>query len=265
MLKSLFTDLTSPEGSKLCFTKFSELPPEIRLKIWKMSLPGSRILRMRCLSGVGLKVSRGKSIFRRRLLFPSNSLDGLVMLHVCREARAVVRRHFDLLPNRNESVQPKKGLNLEYPLYYDCSADTLYFDALKDLGFFTFRNFNGNAKIGSIRRIAVAVSVGDEAGTQSRRVIEEKATKLYQLATVFPRLEQCVVVDLQKTAPSPLLDFMQILETLIDKERSMEQISNAMHARSYDPGVGAQPRSSTFTRMTEPQFWRVGEAVRSFG
>jgi hypothetical protein len=171
---------------------------------------------------------------------------------------------FDLLPNRDESVQPNKGLNIEHPLYFDCTADMLYFEALKDLGFFTYRNFNSHVKVEGVQRIAVTLDMHDEIRFQNRRGIEGKATQLFQFAKVFSHLKECVIVELRRTAPDPLFDFMQILETFVEKEKMESQIRRAMYGKRFGPGSAAPVNIPCFTRMTEVQFRRVEEVVRKY-
>lgn len=74
-------------GEKNVFN-FTKLPPELRVKIWKLCLPGPRIIHLAA-SSHPQHPRWGHFPFMSTACFPSRSLDRITILSVCRESRSI--------------------------------------------------------------------------------------------------------------------------------------------------------------------------------
>ena len=107
----------------MAFTNFSGLPTEIRLQIWRLAVPGGRLLKLSCmiLPGPPAQLYLLGDIFtKRQLPLPT-------ILHVCHESRAVaceiLQHGFQISPPRLlESPTRAEG-----HVWWNLSADTVCF------------------------------------------------------------------------------------------------------------------------------------------
>lgn len=72
------------------FTKFSQLPPEIRCQIWRESFPGARVVELRDGSG-----QSGRLAAQKYIVPWTSPSDPPTVLHVCRESRAEALRFYE--------------------------------------------------------------------------------------------------------------------------------------------------------------------------
>jgi len=107
-----------PEGD---FILFPELPPELRNKIWKLSMPGPRIVRIKHdprdmyaveLNEIDLAAGRNPWWRAKAIAGPVPAL-----LHVNREARSFVRQHYKLFFHNQTQGRP---------IYFNAALDTLF-------------------------------------------------------------------------------------------------------------------------------------------
>jgi hypothetical protein len=106
---------------------FPRLPPEIRVKIWALSMPGPRIVEIRCGSDtISDKCPVGPGLITLASLFGTDGRAGgcrssappPVTLFVCRESRAETLRRYK--PMFGVAGRPGR-------VYFDPAVDVLYF------------------------------------------------------------------------------------------------------------------------------------------
>ena len=175
---------TTPSLDYGAFPSFPKLAAELRLKIWKYSLPGPRVLKMVTYQdGTTRSHVNVPHLHLKVTLFrATNCLDGLQLLHVCRESRDVVAEVLDSLP----SPPGLRLLQPQYPLYFDPAVDILHFDSLGDL--LTFGRVYKGVKI-AVRRIAVAVTVTDRSPSPLR------VMELVWVGNGFDELKEYILVE----------------------------------------------------------------------
>ncbi|QSS66997.1 hypothetical protein I7I51_03209 [Histoplasma capsulatum] len=96
-----------------CFP-LMELPPEIRILVWKNALPNRRVLRISELPASGYEP--------REKMFCSARPP--VLLHICRESREVALAHF------RPFFSEKCGSEMPRPIYFRPKLDILYIDVM---------------------------------------------------------------------------------------------------------------------------------------
>ena len=96
-----------PTKALQSFTIFEKLPLELRIKIWKFTLPGPRV--------VSLRFNRGAKQY-------TSSTTPPILLRTCPESRAVALETYTIL-----ILAPK------YPssVFVDFALDTVFFDSLE--------------------------------------------------------------------------------------------------------------------------------------
>ncbi len=166
------------------FHLFSELPTELRLKIWKCSLPGPRV------------VDLHYDIFMRRSL---SATPPPVALHICPESREEALQTLTLL---------FEDCVLNPPVYIDPEIDTLYLsdEREQDYGMVRgrtapvfydcyfdvmFRNIRG-LHIVSLKHLAMSIATWDKIEYETE-ANGDRTTKMYAL-TEFQNLNTLTVI-----------------------------------------------------------------------
>lgn len=103
------------------FKLFPKLPVEIRVMIWRLCLPGPRVVDIR-MRKKSIPTTIGEILGVSRFI---SSVDHPVILHVCSESRSIARQHYRLsFPKKTKAERsPPK-------IYIDFSIDTIWFDNL---------------------------------------------------------------------------------------------------------------------------------------
>jgi hypothetical protein len=112
-------ELDQPKQSERTFSLFPKLPPELRNKIWKLSLPGPRIIRIthdpRNMATVKIQeIGAGPSPFWRA---KANAGPVPALLHVNKEARSFASKYYSLTFEKQTQGRP---------VYFDATRDTLH-------------------------------------------------------------------------------------------------------------------------------------------
>jgi hypothetical protein len=131
------SQLTPPQFK---FTRFPQVPKELQLQIWKATLPGPRVVKLRY-TGVG-KDARCTSTSRlearttlrycRALLTSSIYLGRAripVALHVCTDSRQVARKFYRPSFGLEGRSQQGSRWRVEPKVYFDFERDVLFLDA----------------------------------------------------------------------------------------------------------------------------------------
>ncbi|KAG4029318.1 hypothetical protein MFRU_016g00730 [Monilinia fructicola] len=152
------------------FELFSQLPVELRIKIWKYSLPGPRLLRM-----VGYFGS--ERVLSSALSHPYH------LLHVSREAREVALTRYCVL--REPSI---------VPLYINSKLDLLCFLGFDDYQKFFKDRINQIYEDGPVidKLVVFAISETKELNVQER--IEDIVTTSFSATFVYPDLKSVIFV-----------------------------------------------------------------------
>ena len=111
--------LDQPNQSERTFGLFPKLPPELRNKIWKLSLPGPRVIRIthdpRNMATVKIQeIGAGPSPFWRA---KANAGPVPALLHVNKEARSLASQYYSLAFEKQTQGRP---------VYFDAPRDTLH-------------------------------------------------------------------------------------------------------------------------------------------
>ncbi|KAN0112465.1 hypothetical protein V8E51_005416 [Hyaloscypha variabilis] len=126
------------EQPEPCFPLFPKLPPEIRNKIWELSMPEPRIVRIehdpRDMSTVELeeiKLEAGCNPWWR-----ARAVAGPVpvLLHVNKEARSFMGQYYKLFFGNQTQGRP---------IYFDAARDTLLLDSAKSIRAFYGQKMSG--------------------------------------------------------------------------------------------------------------------------
>jgi hypothetical protein len=147
-MTDLGAKLTSPASSSSqdskpeTFTRFPDLPPEIRREIWKYLLPGPRIIHI-----MGSHRTNGGQCFVDTVEIPT-------LLHTCQESRSLALKRYKL------SFEP----HLRHPVYFDFSSDALLLQNEKVLSMF-FERSKGSitSEVTMVRTIGIALPFLEQA------------------------------------------------------------------------------------------------------
>ncbi|TVY88858.1 hypothetical protein LAWI1_G007633 [Lachnellula willkommii] len=102
------------------FTKFPDLPPELRLKIWKAALE-PRVHELHPCT----------KLYNQRMTFRSNASQTPPVFHACREARYVALKHYQLMKfDPVPGTRSGKGI---LRFYFSPKLDTLLLNSLMGL------------------------------------------------------------------------------------------------------------------------------------
>ncbi|KAI0118620.1 hypothetical protein GGR51DRAFT_127062 [Nemania sp. FL0031] len=140
---------TAPDSSEPSFHLFSQLPPELRLMIWSFTLPGPRIISLRCeprpaTQGGSYEPEgplHGKPMLQCRSPAPVPTT-----LHVCGESRYEALRRYKLL----FGIGGAPGT-----IYFDPLSDALYFGSRGREDLTTFMAVVSPPDKAMVRHIAV--------------------------------------------------------------------------------------------------------------
>jgi hypothetical protein len=95
------------------FTLFPKLPTEIQLKIWKLAMPGPRLIKIGHRPQFATRPSGSVDMF-----YQKSQKIPTPLLHTCRETRAMVLK----------TIKPRFRLSSRHPIYFDFEKDTLFLD-----------------------------------------------------------------------------------------------------------------------------------------
>ncbi|KAG6082192.1 hypothetical protein E4U16_006458 [Claviceps sp. LM84 group G4] len=179
-------------SSPAVFPLFSQLPPELRLKIWKLNLPTTRVVPMSC-SVASPSLRDAPLCTTNHQFFAGCTSDASVPvnLHVCAESRADTLKHF----------QPAFGF-ARWPghIYFNPASDILYFGPqdgymAADAQFHTCLSMCDPSELASVRRIAISDAlfwVGESYNSMTAASLTVEV--LRQLSVRMPALQQIIFV-----------------------------------------------------------------------
>ncbi|QPH16640.1 hypothetical protein C2857_001329 [Epichloe festucae Fl1] len=203
-------------SSPTLFPSFPQLPPELRLKIWTLNLPTTRLVSMRC-------GARCPSLHDAQLCTTSMSFMGCtsnasvpINLHVCAESRADTLKSF----RRAFGFARMPG-----QMFFNPASDILYFGPqdgymAADAQFHTCMSMCDPSQLASVRRIAISDALFWVEGSYNSMTAASLTVEvLRQLSLRMPALEQVIFVPReQDEATKPILT----------EERMARQIQMAM-------------------------------------
>ncbi|KAG5913033.1 hypothetical protein E4U42_001546 [Claviceps africana] len=195
---------------------FPQLPPELRLKIWSLNLPTTRLVPINC--GVG-----SPSLHAAQPCTTDKSFTGCtsnasvpVNLHVCAESRADTLKRF----RRAFGFARLPG-----HIYFNPASDILYFGPQEgymaaDAQFHTCMSMCDPSQLSSVRRIAISDALfWIEESYNSMTAASLTVEVIRQLSLRMPALEQMLFVPREQDEAS-----MPILT----EERMFQQIQTAV-------------------------------------
>ncbi|KAJ6785037.1 hypothetical protein PWT90_05886 [Aphanocladium album] len=134
------------------FPLFSQLPPELRLRIWNYSLPSTRIVPVRCGAD---DLTPGSTPSLAAATGCTTTIPSPANLHICTESRAEAAKSY----HRCFGFARRPG-----HIYFDPDHDVLYFGPRKgymatDAQFRTFMALCDPDELAAVRRIAISDSL----------------------------------------------------------------------------------------------------------
>ncbi|EHL02040.1 hypothetical protein M7I_1994 [Glarea lozoyensis 74030] len=177
-------EVASSPASPPTFTKFLDLPTELRLKIWAFTAPGPRNVRIRY---KGLPDTIEEMNDPR--VWPYTSSEPVpAAFHVCQESRAEAQKRFPHKPcfgTRNH--------HHEAMIYFDFSQDTLVFEGdARDppinytLGAFLYGRWTGADDCDKVERLSIGVTEDNYT----------RSTFIWDEIRRFAGLEELIFYDL---------------------------------------------------------------------
>ncbi|KAI2466027.1 hypothetical protein F4781DRAFT_407250 [Annulohypoxylon bovei var. microspora] len=175
------------------FPLFAKLPIELRFKIWACSLPGPRIVEIKCSTEHPPQTSRPRRGDSRHVVCTSISPIP-TNLHVCRESRREALKWYR--PLFGSSPQPGR-------IYFDPLKDTLYFGPRRGVVaaetlFHTFVSLVRREDLDHVHRIAISeglisyTSSNNRTGRSAKLTFEQILCQAYQY---FVNLEYLTFVS----------------------------------------------------------------------
>ncbi|KAG6110329.1 hypothetical protein E4U31_006033 [Claviceps sp. LM219 group G6] len=195
---------------------FSQLPPELRLKIWKLNLPTTRVVPMSC--SVASPSLRDAPLCTTDPFFAGCTSDASVPvnLHVCAESRADALKHF----------QRAFGFaRLPGHIYFNPASDILYFGPqdgymAADAQFHTCLSMCDPLELASVRRIAISDAlfwVGESYNSMTAASLTVEVFR--QLSVRMPALQQIIFVPREQD---------EVSMPVLTEERMFQQIMMAI-------------------------------------
>ncbi|KAJ4153403.1 hypothetical protein LMH87_009891 [Akanthomyces muscarius] len=185
------------------FSLFSELPPEIRLRIWHYSLPGPRIVPIRC--GVD-QLAPGSLRSLAAATGCTTTTPNPTNLHICAESRAEAIKSY----RRCFGFAYRPG-----HIYFNPSRDVLYFGPRKgymntEAQFRTCMTMCNSSELAAVRRVAVSDAIfwiDDTYRSMTAasitmdvlRIIDQRLPNLEELAFVPREEDEACRYDLDET------------------------------------------------------------------
>jgi hypothetical protein len=172
------------------FPLFSYLPPELRVKIWELNLPGPRLVSLRYTSATA---DPSNHAMRKALRGCTSSAPIPVNLHINREARANALQYYQLSFNLHHCA-PK--------IWFDFNNDVLYFPSKEGwLGswnhFVNAISMITSVQLGKLNRLAVHESLfrGVKGATSSPNVQATCVEEFWEyVSRKFKNVEEVVVL-----------------------------------------------------------------------
>ncbi|KAG5979278.1 hypothetical protein E4U55_005344 [Claviceps digitariae] len=202
--------------SPALFPLFPLLPPELRLKIWNLNLPTTRLVPMNCGGASPSLRDAQMCTTDKSFMGCTSSASVPVNLHVCTESRADALRHF----RRAFGFARLPG-----HIYFSPASDILYFGPQEgymaaDAQFHTCMSMCDPLQLASVRRIAISDALfWVEESYNSMTAASLTVEVIRQLSLRMPALEQIIFVPReQDEAWIPILT----------GERMFQQIQMAM-------------------------------------
>ncbi|KAG5947431.1 hypothetical protein E4U60_003081 [Claviceps pazoutovae] len=195
---------------------FSQLPPELRLKIWKLNLPTTRVVPISC--SVASPSLRDAPLCTTNQFFAGCTSDASVPvnLHVCAESRADALKHF----------QRAFGFaRLPGHIYFNPASDILYFGPqdgymAADAQFHTCLSMCDPSELASVRRIAISDAlfwVGESYNSMTAASLTFEVFR--QLSVRMPALQQIIFVPREQD---------EVSMPVLTEERMFQQIMMAI-------------------------------------
>jgi hypothetical protein len=163
------------ESKPQVFTKFPDLPPEIRQEIWKYLLPGSRIIHIKMCARAD-----GGQCF-------ADMTENPLLLRVCQESRHFALERYQL------SFEP----HLRHPIYFDFSSDILYMWCEKVSSLF-FERSEGSitSEVTRVKVIAIGVPPTFPNHVVSKLLsFMRMAFRLMDATTRFGNLQEIILMS----------------------------------------------------------------------
>ncbi|OAQ95907.1 hypothetical protein LLEC1_06302 [Akanthomyces lecanii] len=211
------------------FSRFSELPPELRLRIWHYSLPGPRIMPIRCgvdpLAPDSLGSLAAATGCTTTTPNPTN-------LHVCAESRAEAIKNY----RRCFGFAHRPG-----HVYFNPSRDVLYFGPRKgymntETQFRTFMTMCRSSELAAVRRVAVSDAIfwiDDTYRSMTAASITMDVLRIIGLR--LPNLEELVFVPREEDE-ARRYDLDEILQRMHDQ---VNTAVNMLAQQNFAYGVPA--------------------------
>jgi hypothetical protein len=185
----------SHESGPETFTKFPDLPSELRREIWKYLLPGPRVI-----------IIAGPPRTSYRRIEGRCFVDGIKtpeLLHICQESRDFALERYRL----------SFGPHLSSPVYFDFSSDVLLLDNEKVLSMF-FERSNGSitSEVTMVKTIAIDLPFLEESGrmhiVNNLLFLMSVSDRLLKATARFGNLREIVLLK----SPDSLPQFSQLLD-----------------------------------------------------
>ncbi|KAI9167376.1 hypothetical protein HJFPF1_03503 [Paramyrothecium foliicola] len=215
------------------FHSFGRLPTELRLRIWKLSLPASRFVPIRC--GLDADEDDESSCSRALTTGCVSTIPIPAALHTCVESREVALESYSLLFGFARGPGQ---------VFFRPDTDILFFGARKgymaaDAQLRTCMSLCAPADLGAVRRVAVSDAlfwIGPEYRSMTAGALSVELIHL--ICSRMPALEEIIFVPREEDLVLPPKKVMQRMGQQI--QASMETISRQVpHWRS--PAWRIQP------------------------
>ncbi|WQF84249.1 Putative 2EXR domain-containing protein [Colletotrichum destructivum] len=189
------------------FYSFSKLPVELRLNVWRLSLPATRVVSIRCVT-MPLSEASDSSWGTSPARIPAN-------LHVCRESRQEASKYYKL---RFEVAGPPK-------VYFDPEVDILHFGPASGFmassaQYFTVMCLCGPSDLKDIRHLAIDESVlsnGIVKGAEAHLT----ARTIRQLPLRMPNLKR---LDFVRNEAASVPQNLPVLAETEDYHRNFQKL-----------------------------------------
>ncbi|KAM3550095.1 hypothetical protein MY1884_008420 [Beauveria asiatica] len=217
-------ELDRPES----FSRFSDLPPEIRLVVWEYSLPGTRIVSVRCGADDLVPDSRRSPV---AVLGCTTTTPNPANLHICVESRTEAIKSY----RRCFGFARRPG-----HIYFDPTRDVLYFGPragymATDAQFRTCMAMCDEAELAAVRRIALSDALFWRGNTYHSMTATSLSIDMLRIIHQrLPNLELMVFVPREQDEANP----DELDHTL---QRMHEQVLTAINTLAEEEVTWSMP------------------------
>jgi hypothetical protein len=212
------SETSEPKGG---FELFSNLPPELQLKIWALALPGARV--------VEVKAKRVKKTLGRFRTPPAAEtidpkywyltvlFEPIALMSVCRDSRAVALKYYQL----------SFGRCLKHPIYFDNSRDIILGASLDILiAFCNWSNDGSSISEDGVRYLAVDPLHVYNLSTKTFHKLPRSwsVPRLAELVTIVGSLKEVYILDLEQN-PADMFRVLFVVKLALAIGRHYVQIA----------------------------------------